>query len=188
MNDTIFAQATPPGRSGVAVVRVSGPRAFAVVERAVGHLPTARTAGLRRITDPRSGDILDQGLVLAFPGPATFTGEDIVELQVHGSLAVTRAIAGWLDAEPGLRLAEPGEFTRRALANGRVAFGEVEGLADLLVAETAAQRRQALAVMGGALARTAQRWRPRLVESLAFIEASIDFADEALPDDLLRRI
>lgn len=188
MNDTIFAQATPPGRSGVAVVRVSGPRAFAVVERAVGHLPTARTAGLRRITDPRSGDILDQGLVLAFPGPATFTGEDIVELQVHGSLAVTRAIAGWLDAEPGLRLAEPGEFTRRALANGRVAFGEVEGLADLLVAETAAQRRQALAVMGGALARTAQRWRPRLVKSLAFIEASIDFADEALPDDLLRRI
>lgn len=188
MTDTIFAQATAPGRSGVAVIRISGPRAIPVVHSAVGRLPTARTACLRPIVDPRSGDILDHGLVLVFPGPGSFTGEDVVELQVHGSLAVTRSVADWLGAEPGVRLAEPGEFTRRALANGRVALGEVEGLSDLLVAETAAQRRQALATMDGALARTAQQWRPRLVESLAYVEAAIDFADEALPADLVARI
>lgn len=170
------------------MIRISGPRAFAVVEGAVGRLPRMRYAGLRRIVDPRTGDLLDRGLVLGFAGPDSFTGEDVVELQVHGSLAVTRGIGAWLAAEPGVRLAEPGEFTRRALMNGRVGLGEVEGLSDLLVAETASQRRQALAMMDGALARTAAGWRSQLVEVLAFVEASIDFADEELPADLIERI
>lgn len=152
-----------------------------------GRLPPSRQAGLRSLRDPLSGEMIDQGMVLAFPGPGSFTGEDSVELQLHGSGAVLSRILTVLGQQPGLRLAEPGEFTRRALLNGRLDLSQVEGLGDLLAAETEAQRRQALDLMHGALSKLAEQWRTGLVGVLALVEASIDFADEDLPDNLLRQ-
>lgn len=188
MADTIFAQATTPGRAGIAVVRISGPRAFEA-SVALGAAPgAARAARLRWLVDPASGEPLDQALVLAFAGPASFTGEDVVELQLHGSPAVVRAVLAALAARPGLRAAEPGEFTRRALSNDRLDLAQVEGLGDLLAAETAAQRRQAVALMRGALSGLAEGWRGEILRVLAFVEATIDFADEELPSDLLARL
>jgi tRNA modification GTPase len=176
MTDTIFAEATAPGRAGIAVIR-SGPGAF-VAGRVLG----ARRAVLRRLRDPGSGDLIDEAVLLAFPGPGSFTGEDVLEIQCHGSRAVVRTVLDRLGAVPGLRLAEPGEFTRRALENGRLDLAQVEGLADLVAAETEAQRRQAVAVMGGALSRLAEGWREGIVEALARVEAAIDFADEDIPE------
>jgi tRNA modification GTPase len=184
MTDTIFAQASARGRAGVAVIRVSGPEAFAALEALAGRMPEARVAALRRLHDPATGEALDDALVVRFPGPASFTGEDTAELQVHGSAAVCRAVLAALGALPGLRMAEPGEFTRRALMNGRLDLAQVEGLADLVAAETLAQQRLALRVMQGGLSRLAAGWRAALVRALALVEATIDFADEDLPDDL----
>jgi tRNA modification GTPase len=184
MAGTIFAQATARGRSGVAVIRISGPRAPRVIE-AFGAAPVAvRRAALRMLHDPDTGEAIDSALVLRFEGPASFTGEDVVELQLHGSLAVTRAVTDALTRLPGLRPAEPGEFTRRALINGRLDLAQVEGLGDLIEAETEAQRRAALRMMQGAVGRLAEEWREGLVSTLALIEASIDFGDEDIPDDL----
>jgi tRNA modification GTPase len=188
MIDTIFAQATPPGRSGIAIVRLSGPRAFEAAAALAGTLGGARAASLRWLLDPVSGEPLDQALVLPFAGPASFTGEDVVELHLHGSVAVVRSVLAALATQPGLRIAEPGEFARRALLNDRLDLSQVEGLGDLIAAETAAQRRQAVNLMRGALARLAEGWRHELVRVLAFVEASIDFADEELPPDLLDRL
>ena len=143
---------------------------------------------MRWLRDPATGVRLDQAVVVGFPGPGSFTGEDVVELQVHGSPAVCRSVLAALGAMDGLRVAEPGEFTRRALLNGRLDLAQVEGLGDLLAAETAAQQRQALDLMGGALSRLAQGWRDELVRCLAFIEATIDFADEELPEDVLASV
>ena len=184
--DTIFAQSTANGRAGVSVIRISGDGAFGAVRAMTGTPPLPGRVVLRRVRDPENDETLDHGLVLGFAGPGSVTGEDVAELQVHGGLAVARSILRALGRLPGLRLAEPGEFTRRALTNGRVDLAQVEGLGDLLAAETAAQQRQAVRSMEGGLSRLAASWRGDLVEALALVEASIDFADEDLPEGLWR--
>jgi tRNA modification GTPase len=183
--DTIFALSTARGRSGVAVIRVSGPAAEKTLLALCGRVPKPRRAELARLSDPISGEDIDRGLVLWFPGPGSYTGEDTAEFQLHGGPAV---IAGALAALGGIatcRLAEPGEFSRRAFENGKLDLTRVEGVADLIEAETAAQRRQALRQMGGEFARLTESWALRLVRSLAYLEAAIDFPDEDLPGDLL---
>ncbi len=180
--DTIFALSTPPGRGGIAVFRISGPAAGDALTAlsGSGRLPPrrARLVALRR---PDDGTPIDRGLVLWFPGPASFTGEDLAELQLHGGRAVVAATAGALAALPGLRVAEPGEFTRRAFDNGKLDLAEVEGLADLINAETEAQRRVALDQLGGGLSRVVEGWRRRLIEVAARLEAWIDFPEDDLP-------
>lgn len=176
--DTIFALSTPPGRSGVAVVRVSGPRARAVLEELAPPLPEPRYAALRTIR-ACDGEVIDRALVLWFAAPATETGEDMAEFQLHGSRAVIAGLLETLAARRGLRPAEPGEFARRAFDNGKLDLTAVEGLADLVEAETAAQRRQALRQLSGGLGERFEDWRRRLIVTLALVEAGLDFADEA---------
>jgi tRNA modification GTPase len=179
---TIFAPATAPGRAGVSLIRISGPEAGAALRWLAGSLPEARRASLRRLRDGE--DLLDTALVLWFPAPSSFTGEDVVELHLHGGRAVLSGMLEALAKRPGLRPAEPGEFTRRAFDHGRLDLTSVEGMADLVAAETAAQRRLALRQMEGGLARLYDGWRERLVEAMAYAEAEIDFAEEELPDGL----
>ncbi len=182
--DTIFALSSAPGRAGVAVLRISGPGAGPALTALAGACPPARHARLARLVDPGSGTAIDRGLVLWFPGPASFTGEDMAELQLHGGRAVIAAAVAALAALPGLRPAEPGEFTRRAFDRGKLDLSEVEGLADLIDAETEAQRRQALRQMEGALSRQLAAWRAALIAALAQAEAAIDFPDEDLPEGI----
>ena len=186
IGDTIFAPATAPGPAGIAVIRVSGPRARQVLE-AVGGIDAAppRRAIRCRMVDPETGEALDDGLALWFPGPASFTGEDVAELHVHGGRATVEGICTVLGRMEGLRFAEAGEFSRRAFHNGKLDLTEIEGLADLIAAETEAQRRQALRQLEGALGRMLEDWRARLLAALARIEAAIDFPDEDLPDRLV---
>jgi tRNA modification GTPase len=180
--DTIYALATAPGRSGVAVVRISGLEAGSALAALTGRpLPAPRRAVLTKLRDPRTGDALDDALVLRFTAPASFTGEDVVELHLHGGRAVVTGVIEALAILPGLRLAEPGEFTRRAFENGKLDLTEAEAVADLIDAETTAQRRQALRQMEGALGRLYDGWRERLTRALAHIEADIDFAEDDLP-------
>ena len=187
MADTIFALATAPGRAAVAVMRISGPGAGAAVCALTGgRLPAARVAAVRRLRNPQDGAAIDEALVLWFPAPGSFTGEDVAELQLHGGAAVVEAAAEAL-AGLGLRLADPGEFTRRAFENGRLELSQAEAIADLVEAETAAQRRQALDQLGGALARRYDVWRAELIDALAWLEAEIDFPDEELPALLAAR-
>lgn len=180
--DTIYALASARGKAGVAVFRISGPSAHAAGVALCGSLPEPRRAGLRRIQ--WNGQVIDEALVLVFEAGESFTGEAVVELQVHGSIAVELAVMRALSAQAGLRMAEPGEFTRRALENGRLDLAQVEGLADLIDAETEAQRRQALRVLSGAIGERAERWRAKLIRAAALIEATIDFADEDVPVDV----
>lgn len=180
--DTIYATATARGRSGLAVVRISGPAALAAGEALCSSLPAPRLAGLRRLT--WGGELLDEALVLCFAEGASFTGEAVVELHVHGGPAVVGAVLRALSMQPGLRLAEPGEFTRRALENGVLDLAQVEGLADLIDAETEAQRRQAVRVLSGAVGDRVERWRRDLIRAGALLEATIDFADEDVPVDV----
>jgi tRNA modification GTPase len=181
---TIFAPATAHGRAGVAIVRVSGPETAAALQALTGRSPPPpRRAVLRRIAD-RCDEPIDEGLVLWFPAPGSFTGEDVAEFHLHGGRAVVDGLVAALAARPGLRLAEPGEFTRRAFENGKLDLTAAEGLIDLVAAETAAQRRQALRQLDGALGRLYDGWRARLLRALAYLEATIDFADEDLPGDL----
>jgi len=182
MSDTIFALATPPGRGGIAVIRLSGPAALSLLPRLGVSSWTARVA--RRARLRHRGRTLDDGLVLVFPAPASFTGEDVVEFHIHGGKAVCDAVATALQAE-GLRLAEPGEFSRRAFENGKMDLLAAEGLADLVAAETEAQRVQALDQAGGNLSALYEGWRDRLIHAMAHLEATIDFADEDIPPDLL---
>lgn len=180
--DTIFALATARGKAGVAIVRLSGPGAFKAAVSLCGSLPQRRRAALRLL---RSGAaVLDQALVLSFDAGQSFTGEDVVEFHLHGSVAVIQAVLKELSNLDGLRLAEPGEFTRRALENGMLDLTQVEGLSDLIEAETEAQRRQALRVLSGAIGQRAEIWRKTLVRIAALIEATIDFADEDVPVDV----
>jgi tRNA modification GTPase len=180
---TIFALATARGKSGVAVIRISGPDAHATAEQLAGHLPEAGRYALRRLRD-LSGAVLDEALVLRFDAPHSFTGEDTVELQVHGSLAVIRAVERAI-AETGLaRLAEAGEFTRRALLNGNLDLAQVEGLSDLIAAETELQRQQAQGLLTGKMREFADQCRSDLLRAAALIEATIDFADEDVPVDV----
>ena len=181
--DTIFAPATARGKAGLAVVRLSGQRAWDAVSALGARLPEPRRAALRRLTDA-AGEVLDEALVLLFEEGASFTGERVAELHIHGSAATVGAVVRALGDMPGLRLAEPGEFTRRALENERLDLAQVEGLADLIEAETDAQRRQALRVLSGALGEKAEGWRKKLIRAAALLEATIDFADEDVPVDV----
>lgn len=182
MSDTIFALASARGKAGVAVIRISGPGAHGAVRALAGDLPPPRRASLRNLA--RDGKPIDSALVLVFEAGASFTGEPSAELQCHGSPAVVSALLSALGAMPGLRLAEAGEFTRRALENGRLDLAQVEGLADLVEAETEAQRRQAMRVLSGELGKAAEAWRSQLVRAAALLEATIDFADEEVPEDV----
>ncbi|HEY3812141.1 MAG TPA: tRNA uridine-5-carboxymethylaminomethyl(34) synthesis GTPase MnmE [Caulobacteraceae bacterium] len=186
MNDTIFALATAPGRGAVAVVRLSGPASGEALDRLGGRRPPARQAGLRRLSGS-DGARIDDALVLWLPGPASYTGEDSAEFHVHGGRAVVDALTEALMAL-GLRLAEPGEFTRRAFENGKLDLAQAEAVADLVDAETQAQRRQALGQLEGALGRRYEGWRASLVKALAWLEAEIDFPDEDVPGGLAARL
>lgn len=177
--DTIFALASGRGRAGVAVIRLSGPRADAVVLALCGTLPPVRKAAVRLLR--WQDEILDEALVLVFAHGASFTGEAAAELHVHGGQAVIAAVLQALGEFDGLRLAEPGEFTRRALENGRITLFEVEGLVDLIDAETEGQRRQAQRLLQGEFARKVALWRDDLLGATALVEATIDFADEDVP-------
>lgn len=185
-SDTIFALATAPGRAGIAVFRVSGPQAGrALLDITdISELPVPRTTIRCRMVNPQSGEILDDGLAIWFPGPASFSGDDVVELHIHGGRATVEAIAAGLADLPGLRLAEPGEFSKRAFLAGKIDLTEAEAIADLVNAETDAQRRQALAQLGGGLSERLEAWRVDLVDILAHTEAWIDFPDEDLPADV----
>jgi tRNA modification GTPase len=186
--DTIFALSSGRPPAAVAVVRISGPRAGFALEKLVGRVPAARRASLARLRDPATGGVIDECLALWVPGPNSETGEDVVELQVHGGRAVIVAVLAALGEFAGLRHAEAGEFTRRAFENGRMDLTAVEGLADLVAAETEAQRRQAFLQLKGLLGERAETWRQRLIEAVAFVEAGIDFSDEDdVPSDLMAR-
>lgn len=178
---TIFALATARGRSGVSIIRVSGPGSFDALNQLTDPVPP-RQASLRVLK--ANGVLLDQAVVLSFPGPKSFTGEDVVELHVHGSPAVVDAVLTALSALPGLRPAAAGEFTRRALENDRLDLAQVEGLSDLVEAETEAQRRQAFRVFSGELGDQTSDWRTKLVRAAALLEATIDFVDEDVPVDV----
>lgn len=182
---TIFALATAPGRGALAVIRISGDRAGPSLDILSGApRPEARVARVRRLKDPRTGQALDEALVLWMPGPASFTGEDCVELHVHGGIAVTDSILSALAEIEGLSPAEPGAFSRRAVMNGRLDLTAAEGIADLIDAETAAQQSQALRQMQGRLRDLYEGWRDELKSALAHLEADIEFADEDLPGGL----
>ena len=180
--DTIFALATARGKAGVAIIRISGPASHDAVRHLAGDVPETRRAVLRTLRS--GGEVLDQGLVLTFSDGSGFTGECSAELQLHGSPAVTRAVLRALSGLPGLRQAEPGEFTRRALDNDRLDLTQVEGLADLIDAETEIQRKQALRVLSGAIGKRAGLWRGKLIRAAALLEATIDFAEEDVPVDV----
>lgn len=177
-DDTIVALSTGQPPAAVAVIRTSGPAAFATAKALAGSLPSPRRAALRVLLDPHTGASLDQVLLLRFVSPSSATGEDIVEYQCHGGRAVVRSILDVLIAQPGMRAAEPGEFTRRALVNGRIDLTEAEGLADLLEAETERQRRAALLSAEGGVRRLVEDWRTRIVALSARAEAAIDYVDD----------
>jgi tRNA modification GTPase len=185
-DDTIFALSSGRPPAAIAVIRICGPQAGRALQKLVGRVPQPRHATLTRVRDPASGEAIDEAVALWFPGPRSETGEDMAELQLHGGHAV---IAGVLDALGGIercRPAEPGEFTRRAFENGRLDLTAVEGLADLIAAETGAQRRQAFRQLKGLIGDRAEAWRRQIIEALALVEARIDFSDEAdVPEDLV---
>ncbi|WP_374139254.1 MULTISPECIES: tRNA uridine-5-carboxymethylaminomethyl(34) synthesis GTPase MnmE [unclassified Sphingomonas] len=178
IGDTIFAVASGQPPCAIAIMRISGPDSFAAVTGMAGTLPAPRVAALRDIRDPETGDRLDRALVLAFPGPNSATGEDVVELHLHGGRAVITAVAAALGRVSGLRAAEPGEFTRRALTAGRIDLAEAEGLGDLLMATTEGQRRAAMASVEGVVSKAVGTWSARLLEISAEVEAALDFSDE----------
>ncbi|KIC40924.1 tRNA modification GTPase TrmE [Ruegeria sp. ANG-S4] len=181
--DTIFALASAQGKAGVAVIRLSGPLALSAASKLSGRALPARGMRLCELRDG-GGEPLDDAVVLTFTGPASFTGEDVAELQIHGSTASIDAVMRCLSDMDGLRLAEPGEFTRRALENGQMDLTQVEGLADLIDAETEAQRKQAQIILTGALGSLVEKWRRDLIRAAALLEAVIDFADEEVPTDV----
>lgn len=191
MDDTIFALSSGSPPAAIGVIRISGPRAGTALSTLAGRLPEPRRASYRALSVSRE-TVLDHALILWFPGPNTATGEDLAELHLHGGKAVVGAVEAALADQPGLRRAVPGEFTRRAFANGRIDLAEVEGLADLLSAETELQRRSAIAMAGGALSRHVEDWRLRVLGASAAVEAVLDFGDEDdvsdLPPDFIARL
>jgi len=183
---TIFALSSGRPPAAVAVVRLCGPKAGLALQKMIGRVPPPRRATLARVRDPASGEVIDEGLALWFPAPHSETGEDMAELQLHGGHAVIAAVFEALGRVDGCRPAEAGEFTRRAFENSRLDLTEVEGLADLIAAETPAQRRQAFRQLKGLIGDQAEAWRRQIIEALALVEARIDFADEAdVPEDLV---
>ncbi|KEQ52575.1 tRNA uridine-5-carboxymethylaminomethyl(34) synthesis GTPase MnmE [Sphingobium chlorophenolicum] len=184
MTDSIFALSSGAPPAGIGVIRISGPSAGSALIALAGALPQPRHARLSSLTDPRDGALLDRALILWFPGPSTVTGEDLAELHCHGGRAVIAAIEEALSTLPGLRRAEAGEFTRRAFANGRMDLNAVEGLSDLLAAETQQQRRAALLMAEGHFSRRVEDWRQTLLDLSAMTEAALDFSDEDdVPDE-----
>lgn len=189
--DTIFALSSGLPPAAIGVIRISGPTAGGALTSLAGCLPQPRRASHRKI-QAAEGELLDDGIVIWLPGPGTATGEDMAEIHCHGGRAVTASILAALDAVPGLRRATPGEFTRRAFANGRIDLAEAEGLADLLSAETELQRQSARAMASGALSRTAEQWRGDILNLSGLVEAALDFPDEddviLLPEGFADRI
>ena len=183
MLDTIYALASARGRAGVSVIRISGPAAHTALGLMASSVPETRRASLRKLS--WKGVVLDEALVIVFAKGASFTGEDSVELHLHGGRAVVSAVLAALSEIPGLRMAEPGEFTRRALENGCLDLTQVEGLADLIDAETEAQRVQSLRVLSRAIAVKVEGWRKSIIRAKALLEATIDFADEDVPIDVI---
>lgn len=176
--ETIYALSSGAPPAALAIIRISGAQAGRALEALAGALPLARRASLRTLRHPDTRDMLDQSVVLWFPGPETATGEDLAELHLHGGRAVVRALEAALGGLPGLRLAEPGEFTRRAFLNGRMDLAEAEGLSDLLFAETEAQRVAAIRMASGHLSRQVESWRQEVLRLSALVEAELDFSDE----------
>ena len=185
--DTIFAVSTAPGKSGLAVVRISGPDSHELAAQIAGTLPPERQLGLRRLVDS-NGEFIDQALVVRFPRGSSFTGEAVAEFHVHGSREVVKSVLGELGRAECARMAMPGEFTRRAVQNGCLDLAQAEGLGDLIQAETKAQLRQAARALEGALGQRVENWRKRLIRCAALLEASIDFADEEVPEDVFPEV
>jgi tRNA modification GTPase len=185
-DDTIFALSSGRPPAAIAVIRICGPQAGRALQKLIGRVPPPRHATLARVRDPGSGEAIDEAVALWFPGPRSETGEDMAELQLHGGHAVIAAVLDALGSIAGCRPANPGEFTRRAFENGRLDLTAVEGLADLIAAETGAQRRQAFRQLKGLIGDRAEAWRRQIIEALALVEARIDFSDEAdVPKDLV---
>ncbi|WP_085901559.1 tRNA uridine-5-carboxymethylaminomethyl(34) synthesis GTPase MnmE [Kiloniella majae] len=187
-SETIFALSTAPGQAGVAVIRISGSKAKVVLEEMSSSFPEPRVAALIKLFDPEDKAELDRCLALWFPGPGSFTGEDVVELHLHGGRAVVDGTIEALAKLPNFRPAEAGEFTRRAFDNDKLDLTEVEGLSDLIAAETEAQRKQAIRQMDGELSKLVEGWRDRLVRMLAYLEAEIDFPDEELEEGISTQV
>ncbi|GJD67937.1 tRNA uridine-5-carboxymethylaminomethyl(34) synthesis GTPase MnmE [Methylobacterium gnaphalii] len=180
---TIFAPASGFGRAAVSVIRISGPSCTSLLKAIGGTVPEPRRLSLRALRDPETREVLDRGLVVFMPAPATFTGEDMAELHLHGGVAVRHAVLGVLGRFPGCQAAGPGDFSRRAAFNGRLDLTQAEGIADLVDAETEAQRRQALRQLDGALGRQVEAWRSTAIDLYARTEAALDFADEGDVDE-----
>lgn len=189
VNDTIFSLSSGAGLAGISVIRISGPKAEnSIVEMCAKAVPAA-SAVLRKIFHPQSKELLDQGLVIWKPGPGTFTGESIVEFQIHGGIASVRSVLDGLSQLADFRQAEAGEFSRRAFVNGRLDLVEIEGLSDLIHAQTEAQRKQALNQTDGKASKEFGQWREILIQALAYIEASIDFVEEEdVSEDILKNL
>ncbi len=190
LNDkkTIFALATPPGKSGVAVVRISGSNAFLCLDKLIKKSVNHRKAELRELIDPITNLVIDKAIILTFPGPNSFTGEDVIELHIHGSHAVINIIIKTLSNFTNFRLANPGEFAKRAFLNGKMDLTAAEGLSDLIEAETLVQQQQAMRQMQGQLANIYEDWKNRIIKIMAFIEAYLDFPDEDIPKDIVLEI
>src|ERR1700757_3019133 len=184
---TIFALSSGRPPAAIAVVRISGPHAGEALKALTGKVPEPRKAAFVRVRDAKTNEPIDEALALWFPAPHSETGEDVAELQLHGGQAVIAGVLNALGTIEGCRLAEPGEFTRRAFENGKLDLTAVEGLADLIAAETPAQRRRAFRQLKGLIGDRAEAWRRRLIEALALVEARIDFSDEAdVPEELVQ--
>ena len=186
---TIFALATPPGKSGVAIIRISGPEAFSSLKKLTTSASVIpRQATLRNIYDPKDHQLVDKSVIITFPAPHSFTGEDIVELHIHGSRAVINIIISILSKFSNLRLANPGEFAKRAFLNGKMDLTAAEGLGDLIDAETSIQQKQAIRQMEGTLANIYDTWRSSLIHLLALLEAFLDFPEEDIPTDIMDEV
>ena len=186
---TIFALSSGPSVSGVAVIRVSGPETKKVLEKLTGkEIPTPRMASLRKINKINTNELIDEGIIIWFPGPDSYTGQDMAEFHVHGSRAVIDAMHNAISKVKNCRIAEPGEFTRIAFQNGKINLLKAESIADLITSETEIQRQQAIKIMSGKSSDKFNAWRRKLLKILSNVEAKIDFPDENLPDDILKDI
>ena len=186
---TIFALASAPGKAGVAVLRISGPEAFDCLKQLTCEaLPESRKAVLRNLNNPETGQLIDQAIILTFPAPNSFTGENIVELHIHGSRAVINILIKLLSNINNFRLASPGEFAKRAFLNGKMDLTAAEGLADLIESETLMQQQQAIRQVQGELANLYNSWKSKLIRSLALIEAYIDFPEDDVPEQVIAEV
>ena len=186
---TIYALSTGPGVSGVAIIRISGPEVSKVIEKLTGKkTPPARIATLRKINNTNTSELIDEGIIIWFPGPESYTGEDMAELHVHGGKAVVLAVQEAISNIENCRLAEPGEFTKLAFQNGNINLLKAESIADLISAETEIQRKQAVRIMNGTASTKFNELREKLLKILSFVEAKIDFPDEDLPDEKIKKI